>query len=260
MCNMYFFSVGAMFRNEAHCIKEWIEHYLHQGAEHFYLVNDHSTDNSVEILQPYLDRGLVTLYTSDSPPPHYVGFQRNSYNKYILPHLNNKETKWLLMCDLDEFAWSPEFDKLTQFLSEYVWMLAQVQVIPTLFGSNNLEKQPRSLVQGFTRCTADIPTKCGTYKYFVNSDYRFTSLNVHGADPENPEYLSFKYYMIIGGDFIRLNHYINQSKEFWLNVKCARGDADGYLQRDMTLFEAYDAQANQVEDLTLAEINKDLPY
>lgn len=248
-----------MFRNEAHCIKEWIEHYLNQGADHFYLVNDNSTDNTVEIIQPYIDRDLITLYTSEDCHPHLLGHQRNTYNKYLLPHVNNKDTKWLLICDLDEFAWSPVFKTLKDFLSQYVYLLAQVQVTPTIFGSNNLEKQPKSLVQGFTKRSKEVPSKCGTYKYFVNSDYRFSSLNVHHATAEDPEYNSPTYFMKIYPAYIRLNHYICQSKEFWINVKCTRGDADGYLQRDMELFDSYNSNANQEEDFELAEINKNLP-
>jgi hypothetical protein len=252
---MYIFSVGAMFRNESHCIKEWIEHYLNQGADHFYLVNDNSTDDTVNIIQPYIDRGQITLYNTSDPGPHILGHQRNTYNKYLLPHVNNKDTRWLLVCDLDEFMWSPAFKTVKDFLTQYVHSLAQVQVVPTLFGSNNLEKQPKSLVQGFTKRSKDVPTKCGTYKYFVNSYFRFSSLNVHHATAEDPKYNGPEYFMIIDSQYIRLNHYICQSKEFWINVKCTRGDADGYLQRDMKLFEHYNSQANQEDDYELAGIN-----
>ena len=47
----YYFSVGAVFKNESHSIKEWICHYLHHGAEHFYLINDNkSTKIELNIL------------------------------------------------------------------------------------------------------------------------------------------------------------------------------------------------------------------
>jgi hypothetical protein len=32
----YKFSVGAIFKNEEHILKEWIEHYIHHGADHFF--------------------------------------------------------------------------------------------------------------------------------------------------------------------------------------------------------------------------------
>jgi hypothetical protein len=179
------------------------------------------------------------------------------YNKYILPHVKRKEMKWLLMCDLDEFVYSSVFKKVSYFLKDYVANLAQIQIIPTLFGSNNLEKQPESLIQNFIRRTKENPTNCGTYKYIINSEYEYISLNVHHADTENKEYMKGEYFMKIKSPFIRLNHYICQSKEFWINIKCKRGDADGYLERDMKLFEEYNGYMNEVEDFELATIQKE---
>ena len=45
---MYKLSVGSIFKNESQGIKEWIEHYLNHGVEHFYLINDNSNDNYLE--------------------------------------------------------------------------------------------------------------------------------------------------------------------------------------------------------------------
>ena len=75
----YYLSVGAMFKNESHSIDEWIRHYLHHGVDHFYLINDSSTDNSKEVIQPYIDKGKVTLFEPDEP--YYLGRQRNMYNR-----------------------------------------------------------------------------------------------------------------------------------------------------------------------------------
>lgn len=253
---MHFFSVGAIFRNEAHCIEEWIEHYLHHGADHFYLIDDDSTDDSVALLMPYLDN--ITLYHSTEPQPHPLGFQRNSYNRYILPHVARRETQWILMCDLDEFAYSPLHGSIPEFLRQGSH-LAQIQVRPTLFGSNGHDTQPSSLVQGFTWRTALAPSPSGGYKYFVNSMCcSYESLNIHHATPSDPLYLEPQYFIIVDPPHIRLNHYICQSREFWIQVKCSRGDADGYLQRDMELFQHYDKDSNETEDTELASLNRHL--
>lgn len=252
---MYFLSVAAMFRNESHCIKEWIEHYLNQDVDHFYLINDDSTDNFMEIIQPYIDNKLITLYTSKEPQPHQLGYQMSIYNKYLLPHLYNKDTKWLLICDLDEFVWSPGFKTLKNVIKEHFPNHGQIQIPPTIFASNNLEKQPKSLVQGFTKRSKDLPSIYGSYKYIVNSDFKFTSLNVHHATFENKDYERIEYFIIIIDPYFRLNHYICQSKEFWLNVKCTRGDSDGYMKRDIGVFEYYCSFANETDDFDLANIN-----
>ena len=46
---MYNLSILAMFKNESWIIKEWIEHYLLEGVDHFYLI-----DNGLnELIQKY---------------------------------------------------------------------------------------------------------------------------------------------------------------------------------------------------------------
>ena len=98
----YKLSIGSMFKNESHSIREWIRHYLLHGVEHFYLINDNSTDNFMEQIKEYVDLNIITLFNVDEP--YYLGRQRNLYNKHILPIA--KETQWLLMVDLDEYVWS----------------------------------------------------------------------------------------------------------------------------------------------------------
>jgi hypothetical protein len=42
---MYEFCVCAVFKNESHILEEWLLHYIYRGIDHFYLVNDNSTDD-----------------------------------------------------------------------------------------------------------------------------------------------------------------------------------------------------------------------
>lgn len=53
---MFYFTIGAIFKNESHILKEWIEHYFYHGVEHIYLINDNSTDNFLNILEPYIKK------------------------------------------------------------------------------------------------------------------------------------------------------------------------------------------------------------
>ena len=55
----YYFSVCAVFKNEAVNLYEWISHYLLEGAEHIFLVDNGSEDNFVTIVQPFIDRGVM---------------------------------------------------------------------------------------------------------------------------------------------------------------------------------------------------------
>lgn len=248
---MFSLSVGALFRNESHSICEWIEHYLNEGVEHFYLVDDKSDDDTVAKIQQYIDKGLVTLYQPQVD--RYIGRQKDIYNTYMLPHLRNKETKWLIMVDLDEYMWSPACQKLSELFSGFQG-IGQVQVQHTLYGSNGHISQPKSVVEGFTKRTKELPSESQCYKYAVCCDYEFSSLNVHHADFVDRKNDKYPIFMLMGPTYLVLNHYSCQSEEFWREVKCKRGDGDHYRMRNMDDFKIIDC--NDVEDKTLYEKNK----
>lgn len=225
---------------------EWLTHYLYHGASHFYLIDDASTDGYLSILQPFIDRGVVTLFSAQFQ--YYVGRQRDMYNTFVLPQLGN--TKWLLMVDMDEFVWSPKCIKITDILRTCEH-LGQIQMTDQLFGSNGFTEQPISLVDSFTKRQREPR---GHLKYLINTAFEFTSLNVHHAtfhDIERHE--TGQYFQVFGHDTFVVNHYCCQSREFWNRVKCTRGDADHYLQRKPEDFAALDV--NDVEDLGLKTQN-----
>ena len=246
---MHKLSVGAMFKNEAAILKEWIEHYLHHGADHFYLINDDSTDDFLDVLKPYIDNSQVTLFNV-SKWGYYLGRQRDMYNACILPCIN--ETKWLLMIDLDEYLWSPKHVDLKNIL-DGCNHLAQIQVMDVLFGSNGHIKQPPSVVKGFTM--RQINPR-GHRKYFVNSDYKFTSLNIHHATAADLKHMEPSFFIMLEHDHLILNHYSCLSKQYWVENKCVRGDGDHYLTRTMEHFTILDV--NELEDLRLVDQNAPL--
>jgi len=245
---VYKLSVGAMFRNERHIIKEWIEHYIFHGVEHFYLINDKSTDSSVAILQQYISKGIVTLFNPNCP--YYLGRQHDMYNKFILPRLG--DTEWLLIVDLDEFVWSPQTVDLRQILGQ-CGHIGQIQVEHTLFGSAGLMKNPVSAVAGYRYRSTETPSqKPGMRKYFINTRFKFTNLGLHHAKFESLEDEKHKF-LLLNEPYFRLNHYCCQSFEFWRDVKCTRGDGDNYRVRTVEDFKVLDQ--NDVEDTGLIKQN-----
>jgi hypothetical protein len=254
---LYTLSVGAMFKNEEHAIVEWIEHYLYHGVQHFYLINDGSTDTSIMKLQPYIDKGLITLFNVDCK--YYLGRQMDLYNTHILPHL--KESHWLLMVDLDEFVWSSKSIILYDILKDS-YHLGQIQVRASLFYSNGHTKQPKSIVEGFTKRDIETPVpkdkiNIPGLKYFINSNYEFSSLNVHHAKFLNVNH-DKSIFIKVDPEWFCLNHYICQSREFWNSVKCTRGDSDNYTKRTPEDFDKLHESKEEVEDTDLLEQNRPL--
>ena len=143
---MHYLSVAACFKNEHHCIVEWIEHYKLHGVDHIYLINDFSTPEYIPLVQRYIDDNYITLFHNDIIKKSF-GRQDDIYNKYLTSVLT--ETEWMAIIDMDEFLYSPKELNLKNIISKYKDYSA-VEVEWIHFGSNGHITQPKSLVQGFT--------------------------------------------------------------------------------------------------------------
>lgn len=65
-------TLATMVKNQRRWLREWIEFNLMMGAEHFIIYDNDSTDQSIEVLQHYIDVGIVTLIPwppKEIPPP-----------------------------------------------------------------------------------------------------------------------------------------------------------------------------------------------
>lgn len=212
---MFKLVIGAVFRNEADNMIEFIEHYLFHGVEHFYFINDGSTDNYMEILQPYIEQGLLTLFHGSEP--RTVGRQERVYNTMFLPHVH--ESQWWLIADLDEFLYAPEEIDLRNILDRYTHR-SQVSAEWLMFGSDGTEQQPELLVPHFRkRCPHGI-----SYKSFVQTQYLHEfSIHRHVLVPDAPaeELLKID---ASGNAPLIMNHYRQQSLERWMKRVSPRGD------------------------------------
>lgn len=123
----YQLSVGALFKNKAKNLKEWIEYHRIVGVDHFYLYNNNSRDRYLDVLDPYIRSGIVTLIQW----PDFLGpvneekvflwslsTQISAYENALHMHAL-KETKWLVFIDVDEYLVPPNADKLTDILEKY---------------------------------------------------------------------------------------------------------------------------------------------
>ncbi len=107
----YQLTICAFFKNEAPWLKEWLTyHHRVLGFEHFYLYNNDSSDNYQEILQPFIEQGIVELIDwSSSDESHSLGndekwlrFQVGAYN-HCLKTKALGQAKWVAFIDIDEF-------------------------------------------------------------------------------------------------------------------------------------------------------------
>jgi len=132
-------SVVAIMKNEAAYVREWIEYHKLIGVEKFFLYDNGSTDNTKEILEPYIKSGIV----------EYVFFpgvqkQRAAYDDCITHH--RMDTVWLAVIDLDEFIVPVKFNNALELLKTIPASVAEAHIDWAIFGSSGHETKPDGLV------------------------------------------------------------------------------------------------------------------
>lgn len=103
---MHFLSIIAMFKNESYIIEQWIQHYLLEGVNHFYLIDNGSTDDYESKIQKYKEK--ITLIKDSYRQEK--GTQNILINKHFLSKIKN-ESKWVIVCDIDEYIYHTNNNK-----------------------------------------------------------------------------------------------------------------------------------------------------
>ena len=146
----YYLVVAAAFKNEGHILDEWIKHYKFHGIDHIYLINDNSDDNYLEILEPYINSGYVTLFNNTLKIESYPR-QKYVYEEYLRKELPNSE--WWTIVDLDEFMYCPDEVDLKKVVKKYENEGTQLFARWKMFGSSGHIEQPDLVVPNFTKCS-----------------------------------------------------------------------------------------------------------
>jgi len=220
-------SLLSMFKNETMTMKTWLEHYVKQGVEQFYLIDNGSEDNPLEILQPYIDNGLVKYYYM--PEKHK---QEDRFRELIEIENLRKKTEWLIICDLDEFFYGYP-NKLITTLDEFSGRDI-IYCFWRMFGTDGHEKHPENILKSIVWRTPNEDKAHIKYIFKPSKVHDLKDITLHQvANLNNAELFN---------DKIRLNHYPLQSLEFYQKVKMTRGDAYANFNeniRNMEYFEKY---------------------
>lgn len=218
----YYFSICAIFKDEAVFFKEWIEYHKLIGVDHIYLYNNFSEDNYMTILQPYISQGYVTL--TDWP---YMYSQIQAYEDCY--HKYKNETFWLAFIDIDEFI-CPKYEyNIKDWIRQYEGYPA-VAMYWQMFGTCGIMKQDlsRLVIEQFTTSWEKLN---GTGKYILCTDKSFNinRIGVHfifsrrkflGVEikipmiSEDHRFIFFPdLYLTPQNNTIQLNHYFSKSFE-----------------------------------------------
>ena len=108
----YRLSLCLIFKNEAPFLKEWIDYHTMIGIDHFYLYNNNSDDNYIDIIEPYIQRGLVTLIDFPEEQAQMKAY-KDCYDRF------RNETNWMCFLDADEFICPKYETDINEWIYDY---------------------------------------------------------------------------------------------------------------------------------------------
>lgn len=244
----HYLAICAIFKDEARFLDEWLEFHAGVGVGHFYLYNNFSSDDYRVVLQPWIDRGLVTL--TDWP---VEGGQLPAY-AHCLPRAK-AEARWLVLMDIDEFLFSPRDPDLRAVLRDYETRPV-IYVYWHVFGSSGHVTRPAnpSVIESYLRRA--VPPAISLGKSIINP--RLTRhIEVHLCSPVFGEPVDEKGARPAGyrgstapatWDVLCMNHYWSKSIED-LREKVVRGfPLPGFPPRDLDQHLRWEREMNSVED------------
>ncbi|BBP46141.1 hypothetical protein THMIRHAS_15140 [Thiosulfatimonas sediminis] len=230
-------AIGAIVKNEADYLLEWIAYHWVVGVRHFLIASNDSTDETSEILQKLVKLGLVTFV--DFPTVGDVKPQLPAYKKLV--SLCPNDIDLIAFIDADEYL-TPLDGELT--ITPFIDRIFADQNISALamqwacFGSaGQLFKEDGMVIERFTRQSA--------MKFTANKNYK-TMVRPNTIKAfRNPHYVSLKsgrYVNTLGEDVamvaeklgvavtpiwenLRVNHYVVKSLEEFVLGKSRKGSA-----------------------------------
>jgi hypothetical protein len=166
-----FLTLATMVKNQRRRLREWIEFHHMLGVEHFIIYDNDSTDQSIEVVQVYIDQGLVDWIPWPpklAPPPYNAktkmeDWQESWFRDSLDTCLDNSWTihrqgpcqlaafldairrtnhgvsRWLGIWDVDEFIFprpSGGFSNMTELLKARYDRITHIRFTGMVFGTS----------------------------------------------------------------------------------------------------------------------------
>jgi hypothetical protein len=115
-----YLAASTIYRDDAAYLPEWIEFHRLVGVERFFLYDNGSTDDHLEVLAPYLEAGIATRHEWAMPFLSPQGRPKalvRAFEHCVGAHRD--DARWIAFLDVDEFLFSPTGAPLPEVLRDY---------------------------------------------------------------------------------------------------------------------------------------------
>ena len=229
--------VVVIIRNEAPYLPEWLAYHHALGVQHFFIYDNGSTDELHEVVEPWVNHGLVTLVHWPLP-----GGQIDAYSHAL--RFYGPSVAWLAFFDVDEFVVPLVDDDIPSALARF-GDAADVRIPRVDFGFSGHREPPDALtIEAYTE-VANVfgrdPSKPPRVKTVVRPQ-SISAVGIHTAtvadDARGPDGEPVPHRTVGKAcwEYVQLNHYYTRSFEEF-EEKRFRGSATGRIDRPAIPFD-----------------------
>jgi Glycosyltransferase family 92 len=225
-------SAACIINNEARFLKEWLDFHMLVGIEHFFLFNNRSTDNYLDVLAPYIKKGTVDIInwdTGETSGDAWIHLETEALSSAL--RLARGRSKWLALIDTDEYLFPMKGESLNETLAEFE-PYGSVSVRYTVFGTNSVQLIPadKLLIESLTKSCVDTSQHNKLFKSIVRPEFVDSCINSHYCElmpgfinvtedfkPLNPETIA-----TVQNKKLSLNHYWSRDLDYFQTYKLPR--------------------------------------
>ena len=263
----YNLSIVTIMKGEAPYVKEWLDYHLLAGVDHFFIYDNESPDNLKEILQPYIDAGVVTYI-------FYPGKCRQMESYIDAAKKFRFLSRYIAWIDADEFIFPKSKSTIVEVVDEIFSTYPNASGLAVNihnYGSNGQDTADytKGVLERFTRRASNDWTppvswapseKGGSAQVSSIVNPRRVKLFTH---PHAPNYFDTCFAINENGNVVHgfssfpvstekivMNHYTVKSKEEYAK-KVQRGNADWEDNRYSMKNFSHDKFNNEFDDSIL---------
>jgi hypothetical protein len=255
-------AITSIQRNRGPWIAEWVAFHYLVGFKKFFIYTHLCSDNTENILNNLKGKIDIQIFQvgSEIKTPQLKCY-RECYKKF------GDEIDWMAFIDGDEFLFPTSTDTMEKVLEEYSDKnISALGVYWSCFGSNGYIEEPSGLI-------------IENYRYRAEDGYknnRHIKSIVQGREGESVRPFDPHYFKTPHGTFdenlklitagltgyeptydkLRVNHYVTQSRSFFLNFKSKVEAPDGTPRRNESFWQEHDK--NDVLDNSMQKFIKPL--
>jgi hypothetical protein len=220
-------------RNRGPWIREWILFHHLVGVRYFYIGLHKTTDDSIKVLEKLSKYINIKIFSVADTTYHAP---QQDFYQYTLDRFQH-EVDWLAFIDGDEFLFPVKVDSLQEALKNFTNQShSALGVYWRCFGSSEHIKEPQGLiVENFKyRAPDDFPPN-RHIKSIVHTKHARGMLVLGVHHFETPAGTFDEVGRSISGahsehesssEFLRINHYVCQSLEYFYKIKTPNGSPD----------------------------------